>query len=519
MAPLPPPPSLHVTSRNGQRCVWCAIRLAWERAPGPPESIQTGLTYATKKVRTATTIHPRKGAPVLRTVVLPPPFPCLELDFASLQRRAAAGKSESESVCKACCDDGGRRFLAEPRSAVAFGFPPCILGKGANMEKDAIPGTSANERNNFKEQLKSIGEHEMPGAFDSENRKELEEWKEKLVKAEKLKADMLLLKLAADEKKKTLQNELEKLKDLVSKKKRQEDHKRDLSIIKEQNTELRKVIGSLKSKLESVTAQCEELGRSVQLKKHIPEKKMKCTRLENVTTEDKYTNMSCFFKITPKIPFRVGQGEALITFEEESVAQEVIRRRSHTVSLENEDIILQALPVPLETGVTFELHVKIPQQKVQVSDIPDLNLPDEWMRDKLELYFYKTKLGGEVQNVTYDQRSCMALVTFTQPIAANDIVKYGAYPFHAGDWIFPITVSPIKQSHIEKFQIFSGISRKTVLLKGIQTKEEDDENVQDMIAIHFQKPSSGGGEVESVRYVRKGTKIAYFENDNTSDVI
>ncbi|XP_020664571.3 N-myc-interactor isoform X3 [Pogona vitticeps] len=496
MAPLPLPPSLHVTSRNGQRYLWCAIRLAWERAPGPPESIQTGLTYATKKVRTATPIHPRKGAPVLRTVVLPPPSPCLELDFASLQRRAAAGKSESESVCKACCDDGGRRFLAEPRSAVAFGFPPCILGKGANMEKDAIPGISANERNNFKEQLK-----------------------EKLVKAEKLKADMLLLKLAADEKKKTLQNELEKLKDLVSKKKRQEDHKRDLSIIKEQNTELRKVIGSLKSKLESVTAQCEELGRSVQLKKQIPEKKMKCTRLENVTTEDKYTNMSCFFKITPKIPFRVGQGEALITFEEESVAQEVIRRRSHTVSLENEDIILQALPVPLDTGVTFELHVKIPQQKVQVSDIPDLNLPDEWMRDKLELYFYKTKLGGEVQNVTYDQRSCMALVTFTQPIAANDIVKYGAYPFHAGDWIFPITVSPIKQSHIEKFQIFSGISRKTVLLKGIQTKEEDDENVQDMIAIHFQKPSSGGGEVESVRYVRKGTKIAYFENDNTSDVI
>lgn len=68
-------------------------------------------------------------------------------------------------------------------------------------------------------------------------------------------------------------------------------------------------------------------------------------------------------------------------------------------------------------------------------------------------------------------------------------------------------------------QIFSGISRKTVLLRGIQTKEEDDENVQDMIAIHFQKASNGGGEVEKVRYVRKGTKIAYFENDDASDVI
>ncbi|KAJ7345760.1 hypothetical protein JRQ81_001710 [Phrynocephalus forsythii] len=415
------------------------------------------------------------------------------------------------------------------------------------MEKYDIPGAFMNETTDFKEQLKSTEKGETFGVPVNEKThlteletlmasfnigelkvsdtsvneigkpKGLEEWKEELVKAEKRKAEMLFSKLAADENKRKVQDELEKLKDLDFKKRALlESHKSNLSLINKQNAELRKENEFLKSKCESVSAQCEELVRSLRVQKRIPEEKIKCRRLENIATEDPYMNISYLFHVVPKIPFKLSQGEALITFEEESVAQEVIRRRSHCVDLENEKVFLQALPVALETGVTFELHVKIPQKKIQVSDIPDVKLPEEWMRDKLELCFWKKKLGGEVQNITYDQRSHMALITFSQPIAANDIAKHGPYSIHAVGWNWPLTVSPITQAHLEKFHKFSGISRKTVLLRGIQTEEEDDENVEDMIAIHFQKPSNGGGEVEKVKYVRKGTKIAYFENDNTS---
>lgn len=42
--------------------------------------------------------------------------------------------------------------------------------------------------------------------------------------------------------------------------------------------------------------------------------------------------------------------------------------------------------------------------------------------------------------------------------------------------------------------------------------------MQDMIAIHFQKPSTGGGEVENVCYVSKGIKFAYFERDRECSI-
>lgn len=63
-----------------------------------------------------------------------------------------------------------------------------------------------------------------------------------------------------------------------------------------------------------------------------------------------------------------------------------------------------------------QLHVKISQRKIKVSNIPNLPIPEEWVKDKLELNFCKTKLGGgEVKDVTYDRRSQMALITFVQP--------------------------------------------------------------------------------------------------------
>lgn len=43
--------------------------------------------------------------------------------------------------------------------------------------------------------------------------------------------------------------------------------------------------------------------------------------------------------------------------------------------------------------------------------------------------------------------------------------------------------------------------------------EDDEESVQDMIEIHFQKPSNSGGEIEKIKYVSKEVTWVWFEED------
>ncbi|NXK41269.1 NMI protein, partial [Piprites chloris] len=88
----------------------------------------------------------------------------------------------------------------------------------------------------------------------------------------------------------------------------------------------------------------------------------------------------------------------------------------HTVKLDNTTVDARVVPVPLEMGIKFELHVTISGRKINVSDIPKLPIPEDWMRDKLELNFYKTQQGGgEIESVTYDSESGTAVITFLRP--------------------------------------------------------------------------------------------------------
>ncbi|NWR78277.1 NMI protein, partial [Centropus unirufus] len=89
----------------------------------------------------------------------------------------------------------------------------------------------------------------------------------------------------------------------------------------------------------------------------------------------------------------------------------------HTVNLDTKRAELKVKPLTLEMGIKFKLHVTISGKKINLSEIPDLSIPEEWMRDKLELNFYKSKLGGggEVENVSYDKQSGTATLTFLTP--------------------------------------------------------------------------------------------------------
>ncbi|NXM70712.1 NMI protein, partial [Serilophus lunatus] len=88
----------------------------------------------------------------------------------------------------------------------------------------------------------------------------------------------------------------------------------------------------------------------------------------------------------------------------------------HSVKLE-ETVDVKVMPFILDMGIKFELNVTISGKKIHVSDIPELPIPEDWMRDKLELNFYKTEQGrgGEIQKVTYDKQSRRAVITLLRP--------------------------------------------------------------------------------------------------------
>ncbi|NWX49764.1 NMI protein, partial [Steatornis caripensis] len=89
----------------------------------------------------------------------------------------------------------------------------------------------------------------------------------------------------------------------------------------------------------------------------------------------------------------------------------------HAVNLDNKIADVRVKPFTLEMGMKFELHVTISGKKINISEVPELPIPEDWMRDKLELNFYKSEQGGggEIENVNYDKQSRTAVITFLRP--------------------------------------------------------------------------------------------------------
>ncbi|NXA36106.1 NMI protein, partial [Eudromia elegans] len=88
----------------------------------------------------------------------------------------------------------------------------------------------------------------------------------------------------------------------------------------------------------------------------------------------------------------------------------------HTVKLDSKTTNVRVEPFALEMGIKFELHVTISGRTINVSEIPEIPIPDEWVRDKLELYFCKPERGGgEIEQIEYDKRSRRAAITFLRP--------------------------------------------------------------------------------------------------------
>uniref|UniRef100_A0A8I3N8H9 N-myc and STAT interactor n=1 Tax=Canis lupus familiaris TaxID=9615 RepID=A0A8I3N8H9_CANLF len=208
----------------------------------------------------------------------------------------------------------------------------------------------------------------------------------------------------------------------------------------------------LKEEIQRLEAELQEATRNSQIKEDIPETKVKFTSLENPETDSQFLNISCSFQVSSPIFYELQKGQALITFEREEVAQNVIRMGKHRIHIEDVDVEVVAKPVPLNSGVRFQVHEEVSKVKINVSEIPDA-LPEDQMRDKLELSFSKSRNGGgEVLCVQYHRPSHSAVVTFMEAGVADKILKKKDYPLYINENCYNVIVSPYTETHLKQFQ-------------------------------------------------------------------
>ncbi|XP_056649809.1 N-myc-interactor isoform X2 [Monodelphis domestica] len=270
---------------------------------------------------------------------------------------------------------------------------------------------------------------------------------------------------------------------------------------------------NLKIEIKKAEMELQRPSSSYLVKKNIPTKEIKFISAESPKDDSQYSDISCSFQVTTQLEYELKKGQALITFEDEEVAQNVIKRGKHLVTFGSEEMKLMAKPVPLKTGLSLQVHSKISKKKIDVAGIPN-ELPEEQMRDKLALSFSKSQNGGgEVEHVEYSVNTQRAVITFLKNGVADNILKHKKYPLFTNTSCYQVDVSPHMEKNVKKLQVFSGISKRTVLLTGLRNIQDDEESIEEDIFIHFQKGSNGGGDVEVVKCALKKPQIAYFEAD------
>ncbi|XP_061222979.1 interferon-induced 35 kDa protein [Neopsephotus bourkii] len=248
----------------------------------------------------------------------------------------------------------------------------------------------------------------------------------------------------------------------------------------------------------------------------LPEKRMAFKGL--VTNKDENKLM-----LTPLVHYPLQGGSALITFEKAEVAQRIIEAKEHTVELscgeELEEldqcrVRVQAAPVDVLLPSALEIRLTQNTRSIILSDLPILDIPEEALLDKLVVFFgRKRNGGGEVESSELLDNSGQVVLTFAEDRVAELLIERGRIQVPLGKQTYELKISPCLSGEVSNLQLQPSRCPRTVLLSGIPDVLSE-EPMRDILEIHFQKPSRGGGEVDSVGYVPLGRHgVAVFTGD------
>ncbi|KAG7467325.1 hypothetical protein MATL_G00152190 [Megalops atlanticus] len=352
----------------------------------------------------------------------------------------------------------------------------------------------------------------------TEAREELEKWKRKVENAETEKSRLILEKLETEETKKQAQKETMDL--LAQQQKNAEAASRMRKVLEGDIMEFEKCNQALMEKLKEYEgmlknkqAECDALQQKFKIHTDIPEKKVIFTKALKEGEEEDCKDIVSVFTITQMPSFNLKGGHALITFEEEKVAEKILKLAKCSVVCDSTKMDVKPYCLTLDPSVKFEVHMNVSKRKIRFSNTPPY-LSEESMRDRLEIGFSKpSQGGGEVEKVAYNKDTGVGEITFLNTGVAERLTLRKKYCIDASREA-DVNIHPYFEFQLKKFQTFCGASRRSVLLGGIQDTGEEEEDMQDQLEIHFQKPSNHGGEVESIRYLSRGrSAVAYFNED------
>ncbi|KAF7227526.1 transcript variant X3 [Nothobranchius furzeri] len=285
-----------------------------------------------------------------------------------------------------------------------------------------------------------------------------------------------------------------------------ENQKATLDSLKEEENNLMEEIKKIQAEIKEEDDQNVELKEQADVFCSMPEKKFVFKGLTK-NAEDRQE-----FDMKSHITYPMDGGTALITFEEEDVASSIMMMKRHKVELGVEcRIIVQAHPVHLMLPSLVEIDSEVCPRRILLSNLPKMNT--EILLNKLEIHFSKTKNGGgEVDVCDYLPDSGTVVIVFIKENVAKHLVETEFHEVKLNQTKHKVRVTPFLNGKITNLQTKMSMCPRTVLLTGIPDIMEQ-ETLQDLLEIHFQKNSNGGGEIEAILYNPLGQNLlALFGN-------
>ncbi|XP_010872390.2 interferon-induced 35 kDa protein homolog [Esox lucius] len=288
-----------------------------------------------------------------------------------------------------------------------------------------------------------------------------------------------------------------------------ESERNKMAAMLDEESRLRREIQNTLKELQHEEQSTQHLKQQTDVSSAVPEKRV-------VFTGETGNGVNALdFDVKPRIVYPMKEGTALITFEEDIVAQKILNMREHKVDLGSDvTITLEAKPIRLLLPSQVELDTQVCPRRILVSNLPK-KIPADRLLDKLEIHFAKTKNGGgEVEESDMLHDSGHVVITFTKDNVAKGLtdklyhdVEFDKKTKHS------VKVTPFLNGEVTQLQTRLSVCGRTVLLTGIPDIM-DQENLQDLLEIHFQKASTGGGEVDAILFNPVGQHtLAVFEED------
>uniref|UniRef100_A0A3Q3WGV7 NID domain-containing protein n=1 Tax=Mola mola TaxID=94237 RepID=A0A3Q3WGV7_MOLML len=223
------------------------------------------------------------------------------------------------------------------------------------------------------------------------------------------------------------------------------------------------------------------------------------------------------FDMDARILYPLDGGTALITFEEEDVASKILDLQKHQVDLGGEcSITVEARPVHLMVPKVVEIQSEVCSRRVLISNLPKMDV--EILLNKLELHFSKRKNGGgEVEACDILPDSWTVVLTFADEGVAEGVTAKDHHEVKLKQKrASRVKVTPFLHGTITHLKTEMKECARTALLTGIPDVMEQ-ENLQDLLEIHFQKSSNGGGEIQACLYNPPGQCVSAVFDSVSND--